>query len=301
VRCILITAEPNFTSASEAIRLRIFDYLVKPIGREQVIAVVARAAEAKAREEEYAVLLRERERFAEDMERQVKARTAELIDSTANLHALAARLQVIREEERTALARELHDEFGQNLTALQIDLNWMSSHLRAGGPLDAARLQERVAAMAPLAEHLTTMTQAVCASLRPGMLDELGLLAAIKWQADDFQKRTGLTCVVSTSAADFVVERNHALALFRMFQEALTNVARHAQATRVDVGLHEVNGELELEVRDNGRGFAVESFAGAKALGLLGMRERALEFTGTVDICSAPGGGTTVRVRMPAA
>jgi PAS domain S-box-containing protein len=221
--------------------------------------------------------------------------------SAVELHSLAAHLNVVREEERAALARVLHDDFGQNLTALQIDLGWLDGHLRGSQPLDMARVQDRIAAMTPLLEHLTERTQTVCAALRPGMLDDLGLSAAIEWQAEECQKRTGLTCVVSTSATDVEVERDHALALFRVFQEALTNVVRHAKATRVDVGLHEVNGELELEVRDNGQGFVLESFTGAKALGLLGMRERVLAFEGMVDIFSEPGRGTTVRVQMPAA
>ena len=299
VRSILITAEPTFASASLAIRLRIFDYLVKPIERQQLLDVVGRAAEAKAREREYSVLLRERERFGEEMERRVKDRTAELIQSAADLHALAARLQTIREEERKALARELHDEFGQNLTALQIDLEWLASHLRAAQPIDAAPLRNRIAVMAPLAKRLTEMTQTVCAALRPSMLDDLGLPAAIEWQAEDCQDRTGLTCTVAVPDDAIVLDPGLALALFRIFQESLTNVARHAQATRVNVALHVAAGEVHLEVRDNGRGFAPESFPVSRALGLLSMRERSVGFGGSVVILSEPGKGTTVRVRMP--
>ena len=135
VRTILITGLPTFGSANEAISLRIFDYLVKPIGRHQLLAAVGNAAAAVARQKKYALLLQEQERSLEEMERRVRTRTAELQQTTVELHALAARLQVVREEERKALARELHDVFGQNLTALQIDLSWMDRHLRTDQPL----------------------------------------------------------------------------------------------------------------------------------------------------------------------
>ncbi|MBT7066015.1 MAG: response regulator [Verrucomicrobia bacterium] len=298
-RVILITGEPSFASASLAIRLHIFDYLVKPVGKQQVLDIVGCAATAKAQEEDYALLLVERERFGEEMERQVKVRTAELSQSTADLHALAARLQLVREEERTALARELHDEFGQNLTALQFDVNWIDRQLQAAKPIDVAALQNRVSAMGPLAKRLTEMTQNVCASLRPGMLDDLGLAAAIEWQAEECQKRTGLTCTVALPDDDIVIVPDLALALFRIFQESLTNVVRHAQATRVEIKLHVDAGELHLEVRDDGRGFAPQLVKGSRALGFLSMRERSAGFGGSVVILSEPGKGTTVRVRMP--
>ena len=299
VRSILITAEPTFTSASLAIRLRIFDYLVKPIEPHHLLDVVGSAAEAKAQEREYALLLRERERFGEDMEQRVKERTAELSQTTADLHALAARLLVIREEERKALARELHDEFGQNLTALQIDLEWLTGHLRVDQPIDVAQLRERLAPMTSLAERLTTMTQNVCAALRPGMLDDLGLSAAIEWQAEDWQHRTGVTCTVALPDDDIVLSPDLALGLFRICQESLTNVARHAQATRVHITLQVSGGQVHLDVQDNGRGFVPESFSGSRALGLLNMRERSAGLGGSVVFLSEPGKGTTVRVRMP--
>ncbi len=300
VKIILITSAPNFASASEAIRLRIFDYLVKPVGKLHVFAAVNQAVAAKVREEEYAQLLRDREQSCNVLEHQVRMRTAELNQTAANLHALAAHLQVVREDERKTLARELHDNFGQNLTALQIDLQWLDRHVRAASPVDAAVL-DKLTSMAPLAERLTEMTQAVCAALRPGMLDDLGLRAAIEWQAEDWEKRTGLTCAVSLPSDEVVLQPDHALGLFRIFQESLTNVIRHAKATRVDVRLHCGDGSLCLEVQDNGRGFNPEAFPPSKALGLLSMRERASAFQGTVEVLSEPGKGSVVRVRLPLA
>jgi len=223
---------------------------------------------------------------------------ATLRRSAADLRALTTRLHVVREEECAALARELHDNFGQNLTALQIDLQWLERRVRTAKPIDGALL-EKIANMMPLAERLSVLTQTVCAALRPGMLDDLGLMAAIEWQAEDWARRTGLKCVVSLPAGEVVVDPDRALALFRIFQETLTNVVRHAHATRVDVRLQIGDGGIYLEVRDNGRGFTPESFPASKALGLLSIRERAAGFGGTLNILSEVGKGTTVQIRMP--
>jgi signal transduction histidine kinase len=299
VRTILITGLPTFGSANEAISLRIFDYLVKPVGRHQLLAAVGNAAVAVARQKKYALLLQEQERSLEEMERRVRTRTAELQQTTVELHALAARLQVVREEERKALARELHDVFGQNLTALQIDLSWMDRHLRTDQPIAVEQVKDKIVAMMPVVERLAEMTQTICGSLRPGMLDDLGLLAAIEWHAEDFEKCTGLVCEVSLPDQDVPLDRDCELALFRIMQEALTNVVRHAKATHVKVRFGAAGNDWELEIQDNGKGFTPDSVARSKALGLLSMRERIMAFAGTLDVLSGPGKGTTVRVRFP--
>ena len=224
-----------------------------------------------------------------------------LRQSAADLRALTARLNVIREEERAALARELHDNFGQNLTALQIDLMWLDRRMQAAQSGDLAALRDKTAAMVPLVERLLEMTQTLCSGLRLGVLDDLGLVAAIEWQAAEFGKRTGLPCTASLPTEDIVLEPDRALALFRIMQEALTNVIRHAQAKRVAIGLRAAGSEWVLEIRDDGRGFAPDAITGARAVGLLGMRERASLCGGVVDFLSAPGQGTTVRVQMPSA
>lgn len=299
VRSILITASPNFDSASQALRLRIFDYLVKPFDKRQLLEIVSQAAAAKAREQEYAALLGEHERYQETLEHDIKERTADLHQTAAELHALTAHLQVVREEERAILARELHDEFGQNLTALRIDLAWLDRHFHDNRPSDVPRLQSRIAAMVPMVDRLIEMTQTVCAALRPGILNDLGLIAAIEWLTEECGKRTGMTCQSSLPTDDLDLDPDRALALFRIVQEALTNVVRHAQATRVRVSLAQCSDELTLEVEDNGQGFAQARRLGTKALGLLSMRERAAAFQGVLDIVSTPGQGTTVKVRMP--
>jgi PAS domain S-box-containing protein len=222
-----------------------------------------------------------------------------LHQSTAELHALARHLNAVREEERATLARELHDNLGQHLTALQIDLTWLDRSLQAAPPPDLALLHDRIVAMVPMVERLIELTQTVCASLRPGVLDDLGLVAAIEWQAEDTAKRTGLTCATALPVSDIEVDETIALVAFRIVQESLTNVVRHAQATHVNISLHTAGDVLELEIQDNGRGGAPET-VGHTSLGLIGMRERASACGGTVDIGSEPGKGTTVRVRMPA-
>lgn len=226
---------------------------------------------------------------------------AELLvsQSKADLRVLAARLQAVREEERASLARELHDLFGQHLTALQIDLMWMDRHLQSASPLNQAVLSDKIVAMVPIVERLTEQTQTLCASLRPNLLYDLGLLAAIEWQAEDAAKRSGLRCKLSLPAADVELADDLALALYRVVQESLVNVSRHAQATQVEVILRVGDGELELEILDDGRGFPPDIRPDSKSLGLLGMRERIETFGGTVEFLNNTTCGACVRMRVP--
>jgi hypothetical protein len=190
--------------------------------------------------------------------------------------------------------------YKKNTVYRRIDLMWLDHRLQAVQPPDLAALRNKIAGVVPLVEHLTELTQTISSSLRPGVLDDLGLVAALEWQAEDTAKRTGLTCSTALPASDIEVDGTIALAVFRIVQESLTNVVRHAQATHVSISLRTAGNVLELEIQDNGRGGAPKTFAGHKALGLIGMRERAGACGGTVDIGSEPGKGTTVRVRMPA-
>ena len=223
----------------------------------------------------------------------------ELLRIQTELHVLAARLQTVREAERTSLARELHDSFGPRLTTLQMDLMWLDRQLRAARIPDLADCYDRVVAMVPLVECLTEQTQNLCASLRPNVLFELGFAAAIEWQIEDVAKRTGLACSMTMPAREFDLDQEIALPLFRVVQEALTNVIRHARATRVEVILDFSNSHLELEIRDNGYGFPPDSTSGVTALGLLGIRERVGGLCGTVEFSNLPGMGASVKVKVP--
>jgi PAS domain S-box-containing protein len=236
--------------------------------------------------------------YAAELEQRVSERKraeARLRESREQLRNLAARLQSVREEERAHIAREIHDELGQSLTGLKMDLAWLASRL----PEDQPWLREKPQDMRRLIDATIQTVRKIATELRPGILDDLGLTAAIEWQAQEFQARTGIACEFISRLEEFPLERDRSTAIFRIFQETLTNVARHAQATRVSVSLRAHNGSLVLEVRDNGKGVTAEELADPQSLGLLGMRERALLFGGEVSISGQPGAGTTVTAQIP--
>jgi PAS domain S-box-containing protein len=211
------------------------------------------------------------------------------------LRALSARLQTAREEERTTIAREIHDELGQQLTGLKMDLAWLGGKL----PKEAKLLIKKVEDMSGLIDATIQSVRRISSELRPGVLDHLGLSAAIEWQVREFQLRTGIRCEFAAPRGDLRVERRISTAIFRIFQEALTNVARHARATRVKVSLKQEGGVLGLKVQDNGRGITERERKDRRSLGLMGMRERALFFGGKFDVKGVPGKGTLAFLRMP--
>jgi PAS domain S-box-containing protein len=217
--------------------------------------------------------------------------------SQGQLRALAARLDAIREEERRAIAREVHDQIGQALTVLKLDLASLRARLPPAAG-DEARLQ--AAAMDHLIDDTLGIVRRITAELRPALLDDLGLVAAIQWQARDFGSRTGVACRVEISPDPGVpVAAGEALVLFRILQEALTNVARHARARNVVVRLDLAATEVTLTIADDGRGIDPAQLLHATSLGLVGMQERALVLGGSVTFTSAPGSGTTVMAKLP--
>lgn len=216
------------------------------------------------------------------------------MSSEENLRALAAHLQSVREEEWTRIARELHDQLGQELTALKMDLSWITGRL----PADALQLRERAQAMSKLIDTTMESVRQIVSRLRADVVDQLGLKAAIAWQAEEFQRRSGIRCHVRLPLEAVQLDRPRSMALFRICQELLTNVARHAAATRVEVVLRPEAGRVVLAVEDNGRGMDGEVAASPKSLGLMGVRERVLPFGGRVDVNSAHGEGTLVRVTL---
>ncbi|HMJ14341.1 MAG TPA: GAF domain-containing protein, partial [Polyangiaceae bacterium] len=214
------------------------------------------------------------------------------------LRALSARMEAAREDERSSIAREIHDELGQALTALKMDLAWTARRLDTK-ELDRASILERLRGMAQMTDEMVDQVRRISSQLRPGVLDDLGLVAAIEWQAVEFERRTGTSCVVRADLGETRLGREVSTQLFRIFQEALTNVARHADAERVDVRLEAHDERLLLDVRDDGRGITEESASSHTALGLLGIRERARRVGGTATIGGAPGSGTVVSVELP--
>jgi PAS domain S-box-containing protein len=225
----------------------------------------------------------------------------ELRRSREQLSDLSAHLQWVREEERTGIAREIHDELGQALTALRMDVAWLRTRLQdAEAPLPPREgLLAKLEGMFELIDDTITRARRISSELRPGVLDDLGLEAAVEWQAQEFERRTGLRCQVRSLLPDLHLERDVSTALFRIFQEALTNVARHAAATRVDVEVRQEGGRVVLEVKDDGRGLNAEPGSGRLSLGMLGMRERARRLGGSVAWTSARGAGTVVQASIP--
>ncbi len=215
--------------------------------------------------------------------------------SREQLRSLAARLQSVREEERARIAREVHDELGQSLTGLKMDIAGIASRLPAG----EKTLLERARTMSSQIDASIQTVRKIATDLRPGILDNLGLVAALEWQAEEFQARTGIACDCTARVDDANLPPEHCTAIFRIFQETLTNVARHARATSVQVMFSESHGQVLLEVKDNGCGIEEERINWQQSLGLLGMKERAYALGGEAVISGAPGLGTTVTVRVP--
>jgi signal transduction histidine kinase len=219
---------------------------------------------------------------------------AQAKSSREQLRALARRQQAIQEQERAQLARELHDEFGAALTALKLDLHWIMTRV----PTGAKSLQERAKAMSDLIDRTVESVSRKGALLRPRVLDDFGLVAAIEWQTQDFQRRTGIQCGLNLPE-HVELDPSLSIAVFRMFQEALTNVSRHANATAVAINLQQNGNRVFLEVKDNGIGISPDKISSAASFGLLGMCERAYAFGGEVRFEGREGQGTTVTVEIP--
>jgi PAS domain S-box-containing protein len=255
--------------------------------------------------------------FSKELEKRVDERTAELLTanrlmkkmldegkraeeritkSRERLRNLSRRLQSLLEEERTRISREIHDELGQALTALKLDLSSIRRSLVSDGLSEqSAKIHEIERAVNSI---IRTMRR-ISTELRPGILDELGVAVAIEWMAKDFQNRTGIDCKVTIKAVDTISDTVRATAIFRIVQEALTNIMRHAAASQVNVSLEKKDDTLILEVRDNGIGIMEGRIVDSKSLGLIGIRERVLLLGGEAVISGKPGEGTLVRVTLP--
>ncbi|HTM21559.1 MAG TPA: GAF domain-containing protein [Kofleriaceae bacterium] len=209
------------------------------------------------------------------------------------MRALTERIEAIREDERTSVAREIHDELGQSLTALKMDVAWLGRRL--GGDRAVA---DKLTEMSAATDAVIQAVRRISAELRPGILDDLGLQAAVEWQVEEFTRRTGIACALNSRLGDVQLERELATAVFRIFQEALTNITRHAGATQVTVQLGLERGQVALEVVDDGVGLPEAGSRGG-SLGLLGMGERARRLGGECRVTRREPGGTLVSLRLP--
>ena len=237
--------------------------------------------------ERYGVVMDVTERTLAELERQ---------RSFDQLRALTARVQNAREEERKRVAREIHDELGQALTAIKIDL----SSLVHDFPPEAQETK-RIESISKVVDQTIKSVRRISTELRPGILDDMGLIAAVEWAAEEFEARTGTRCRLELLENDNAIDPDRATAIFRILQETLTNVARHANAACVSVRLFKEGGNLVLEVHDDGRGATEEQLSASGSLGIRGMRERALLLGGELAIRGISSQGTTVLVRIPLA
>jgi signal transduction histidine kinase len=213
--------------------------------------------------------------------------------------SLAFRLEHAREEERARVARELHDELGQVLTSLKLEFMWLVDQLRNSEPKPGIQLVNKLQSLIGLIEVSIQSVRQISSDLRPAVLDHLGLKEAMQWEATKFEARTGIRCRLAWTLKNEPADRTRQLAMFRILQEAMTNVVRHAHAGAVRIGVRERGRMLTLTIRDNGRGITKSELSSVESIGLLGMSERARLLGGRVTITGAPGRGTTVTVTVP--
>ena len=228
-----------------------------------------------------------------------RAVPANIARAHREVQTLSARLESVREEERIRMSREVHDELGQLLTSLKMDVAWVHQHLNHCQSQEVQQVAHRLAAMSGLIDETVNCVRRIAADLRPSMLDDIGLLAALEWQAGEWQARSGVTCRLVSAPAVVCLNDEQTTAVFRIFKEMLTNIARHAGATQVEIRLAQTKEAFSLSVHDNGCGCTPDKLYTDTSLGLLGMRERAALLGGTVSLHSQPDAGTTVAVTLP--
>jgi len=217
----------------------------------------------------------------------------QLKNYTKKLRDLTIHLQNVREEERSALSRELHDELGQQLTAIKMDLSWMNKHVTASNLLPS-KIEDAIT----LTNDAVKTVRRINSDLRPSVLDDLGLFAALQWQMNEFGRRFNIDCKLEIQAKEPTLDQHKSIAIFRIFQESLTNIGRHAKATKARALIRESNGKLELTICDNGVGFDRSLAGNLKSFGILGMTERAMMMNGALDVESTPGSGTTIKLTI---
>jgi PAS domain S-box-containing protein len=220
--------------------------------------------------------------------------------SNDKLHALAAHLQIIREEERTLIAREIHDQLGQELTALKMDISFLSKKIEKSKVTpDWDGIRDGLKSMSEITDHTINSVRRIATELRPDILDKLGLKEAIEWHAEEFEKRSGIKCVVKVNTPELNLSPQLNTTVYRIVQESLTNVARHSKANRADVDI-KVNGEkVYLSIKDNGRGIMESEIENSKSLGLVGIKERAYTVNGEFEIKGEKGKGTEIKIAIP--
>ena len=270
---IILSGAIGEPAAVDAVKRGISDYLLKD-SISKLGHVIARAMEVHE-------------------SRRAKARSdAELARSERRLAELTEHLQSSIEQERAAIAREVHDDIGGSLAAVKFDLAWIARHTTDPGCQDHAR------AAAEMLQHAIGASQRILLNLRPAILDQ-GLVAAVQWLASDFERRTGVRVHIQVSREDLQVSKDVQLVAYRTTQEALTNIAKHAGATAVKIDLSDAEGVLTLEIADDGKGLSKVELEKSKAFGIRGLHERAKTVDGWLDVSSRPGTGTSIILSIP--
>ena len=236
--------------------------------------------------------------FIQDITERKKAER-QLKESYEQLRQLASHLQDVREEEQKRIAREVHDELGQQITGLKMDIAWIWK--RISGLQGLTTIEEKLKEMTLLLDAAVQTIRKIASELRPSILDDLGVIAALEWQTKEFEKRFMIPVHFSTSVNHLDIDPGVATGLFRLYQESLTNIARHSGASRVNAELMVESEHIRLSVKDDGKGFDTQKIHGRKTLGLLGMKERVLMMSGQLNIKSKPGKGTEVTIKVPLA
>lgn len=261
-------------SSKPATRLKEAEALIRALRSHEVDAIVG---------ERHVMVLR------------LKQAEEKLENSRNELRALAARLHFLRETERTAIARELHDEFGQALTSLQLGLSWIAGKMTPR----QQPMKEKARVLSALVTAMIRSVKRIAVELRPGALDELGLVKTLESEVQAFEAHTGIRCRLETNLRKAKFDRAGSVTIFRIVQAALTNVARHAQASKATIALKKHHNELILTVSDDGKGITQELTHSHDSLGIIGMRERAFAHEGTLTVRGVKGKGTTLTVRIP--
>lgn len=292
---IFISASHDIQSIKLAFEQHVVDYIVKPYDATELLSRVKMHLKIRALQLHQDVNGADQAQLLQIEIAQRRQAEAGLLASRQQLRQLTGHLQTIREEERARIAREIHDDLGQSLTVASIDLVKLKSHVAD----QSGDIEQQIDDIIEVLEHAANTARAISENLRPGMLDILGLGPAIEHHVQRFSARTGICCKLSmTNEGDFAVTEQISIAIFRIVQEALTNVARHAQASHITIQLADLGRELMLIVQDDGRGMSSEPSA-QRHFGLLGMRERVALLGGQIAIGSKEGKGTRIEACIP--
>jgi signal transduction histidine kinase len=299
---IMVSGLDDPQTFEKAIEIGAYGYIIKPFNSSEVMINISSALRRKSVEQWNRIYRESLEQMVAERTRDLEKELAErkradgkLGRSREELRRLSAHLLLSREQERASIARDIHDDLGQTLTALKMDLFWLKSNL----PADGQNVVKKISDMSLLLQNTSKTLKRICSELRPDLLEEFGLVAAMQSYAEEFQKRFGIQCLFEFDREDAQVGKEKSTALFRIFQEGLTNVARHSEAKHVRVVIREEENSLCLSIKDDGRGFDAAGNPAVKSFGILGMRERTHILGGEFHLDSSPLKGTCVEVRIP--